>query len=198
MDKQAENTGRMAGDERREQVLRVAMKLFSENGFSGTTTREIAGAAGISEATVFKHFANKEELYTAILDYKACSQGLDNPFDDIAEKFEQKDDFGIFYHIALEALTHHEDDCTFLRLMLHSALEEHNLARLFFENYITLIYEKLGDYIKTRQADGAFRDVDPKLVVRAFVGMFVFDRVFCVHNLWHLRLIPAGLCLLIH
>lgn len=173
MVKQSENTGRMAGDERREQILRVAMKLFSENGFSGTTTRVIAGAAGISEATVFKHFANKEELYTAILDYKACSQGLDNPFEEIADKFGQKDDFGIFYHMALQALTHHEEDSTFLRLMLHSALEEHDLARVFFENYITMIYEMLGNYIKMRQADGEFREVDPKLVVRAFVGMFV-------------------------
>ena len=61
---------RMAGDERRTQILQVAMRLFSQRGFRGTTTREIAVAAGVSEAMVFRHFANKEELYTAILDHK--------------------------------------------------------------------------------------------------------------------------------
>jgi TetR/AcrR family transcriptional regulator len=165
--------GRMTAEERRSQILEVAMKLFSENGFSGTTTREISNAAGISEATVFKHFANKDELYTAILDDKACNHGLTNVFEDFAEKLEQKDDFGLFYGMALKALEDHDDDCDFLRLMLHSALEDHDLARLFFDEFITKIYEVLGDYIRQRQADGAFRDVEPRLVVRAFVGMFI-------------------------
>src|SRR5882762_8133921 len=66
-------TARMAGEERRMQILNLAVSLFSQKGFRGTTTREIAQAAGISEAMVFRHFATKEELYTAILDHKACS-----------------------------------------------------------------------------------------------------------------------------
>src|SRR3954453_970873 len=64
---------RMAADERRLQIARVAMRLFSERGFRGTTTKEIAQAAGVSEAIIFRHFATKEELYTAIIDYKGCA-----------------------------------------------------------------------------------------------------------------------------
>src|ERR1044071_2951742 len=64
--------GRMAADERRLQIARVAMRLFSERGFSGTTTKEIAQAAGVSEAIIFRHFATKEDLYSAIIDSKAC------------------------------------------------------------------------------------------------------------------------------
>ncbi len=163
----------MAGDERRQQILRVAMRVFSEKGFSGTTTKEIANAAGISEAMVFRHFANKDELYSAILDHKACSRRFQNPFDELAEKVAAKDDFGVFYTMALNALEHHTEDCDFLRLMLHSALEEHDLARMFFESFITDVYKFLGGYIRQRQADGAFREIEPHVVVRAFVGMFV-------------------------
>ena len=93
---------RMAGDERRQQLLHVAMRLFSERGFSGTTTKEIAGAASVSEATVFKHFANKDELYSAILDHKACDRSFQNPFEEIADKIAEKDDFGVFYTMALK------------------------------------------------------------------------------------------------
>ncbi len=57
--------------------------------------------------------------------------------------------------------------------MLHSALEGHELARLFFENFIIQIYDYLGDYIRQRQEDGAFRQIEPRVVVRAFIGMFV-------------------------
>jgi TetR/AcrR family transcriptional regulator len=46
----------MAGDERRRQILHVAMRLFSEKGFSGTTTKEIGQRAGVSEAMVFSTF----------------------------------------------------------------------------------------------------------------------------------------------
>ena len=174
MEKNLETTNtRMAGDERRQQMLKVAMRLFSEKGFSGTTTKEIAAAAGVSEGMVFKHFANKDELYSAILDHKACNRSFQNPFEEIADKIAAKDDFGVFYTMALNALTHHSEDCDFLRLMLHSALEGHDLARMFFESFITDVYDFLGKYISQRQQDGAFREIEPKVVVRAFVGMFV-------------------------
>lgn len=166
-------TGRMPGNERRSQILKVAMRLFSEKGFSGTTTKEIANLAGVSEAIIFRHFANKDELYSAILDYKACDRHCQNPFEKLAEKVAAKDDFGVFHMMALNALDHHEEDSDFLRLMLHSALEGHDLARRFFESFITDVYDFLGAYIRQRQADGVFREVEPRVVVRSFIGMFV-------------------------
>ncbi len=167
------NTTRMAGDERREQLCKIAMRLFSERGFRGTTTKEIANAAGVSEAVIFKHFSNKDELYASILDNKACDHKFRDPFNDLLDKIEQKDDFGVFYEMALNALNKHKEDTDFLRLMLHSALEGHDLARMFFENFLTRIYDFLGGYIRQRQEDGAFREVEPRVVVRAFIGMFV-------------------------
>ena len=174
MDKFFETTSqRMAGDERRNQLCKIAMRLFSERGFRGTTTKEIASAAGVSEAVIFKHFANKDELYASILDNKACSSEFVAPFIEIADEIERKDDFGVFYGMALHVLNHHKEDEDFMRLMLHSALEGHQLAQVFFDKFITQVYEFLGAYIRQRQADGAFREVEPKVVVRAFIGMFV-------------------------
>ena len=174
--------GRMSGDERRTQILTVAIKLFSQRGFSGTTTKEIARLAGVSEAMVFKHFANKVELYSAILDCKACDRHFQNRFEDLVKKTEAKDDFGVFYTMALNALENHSEDRDFMRLMLHSALEEHELARMFFESFITDMYRFLSDYIRQRQADGAFREIEPLIVVRSFMGMFVHHSL---HNiLW--------------
>src|SRR2546426_9518724 len=100
------NVARMAGEERHLQILRVAMSLFSQRGFRGTTTKEIALAAGVAEAMVFRHFATKEELYSAILDHKAClHDGLD-PRLVVAEAIERKDDFAVFEGLALDALEH--------------------------------------------------------------------------------------------
>ncbi len=163
----------MAGDERRQQILEVAMHLFSQFGFAGTTTKRIAEESGVSEATVFKHFANKEELYADMLDHKACSHGLEDPFSDIADQIKGKDDFGVFYGIALNALKHHEDDREFIRLLLHAALEGHELSKMFFESYVKGMYEFIGSYIESRQNDGALRKMEPRVAVRSFIGMII-------------------------
>jgi TetR/AcrR family transcriptional regulator len=163
----------MAGEDRRQQILQMAMSLFSKNGFAGTTTKKIAAAAGVSEATVFKHFANKDELYSAILDHKACSHEMANPFQEIAAELAAKDDFGVFYGMAMNAFKNHREDRDLMRLLLHSALEGHDLARMFFESFVVEIYEFLSSYIRQRQADGAFRQIEPKIIVRSFIGMII-------------------------
>ena len=57
---------RMAGEDRRRQIIQVAIELFSKKGFGGTTTKQIADAAQVSEAIIFRHFNTKQELYRAI------------------------------------------------------------------------------------------------------------------------------------
>lgn len=167
-------TGRMSGDERRSQILRVAIKLFSQHGFSGTTTKEIARAAGVSEAMVFRHFATKSELYSAILDHKACEGGLHNPFELIGDAMEKRDDPAVFYGLMRHALDQHEQDPEFMRLLMHSALEGHELADMFVVQNIVPMYDFLSEYIRRRQEEGGIRaDIKPKVIVRAFVGMMI-------------------------
>ena len=55
-------------DERREDVLRVAMKVVGERGLYGTPTTEIARAAGISQAYLFRLFPTKTELFVAVVE----------------------------------------------------------------------------------------------------------------------------------
>jgi AcrR family transcriptional regulator len=179
---QATSGARMAAEDRKLQILRVAVSLFSQKGFGGTTTREIAQAAGVSEAMVFRHFATKQELYTAILDHKACSGDAMNPEEMVAEALKQKDDRGVFEQLALGALNHHECDPEFQRLLLHSALEGHELAEMFFEKFIRRVYELLGGYIAERQLDGAMVEMDPSIVVRCFIGMIIHHSLN--NNLW--------------
>jgi AcrR family transcriptional regulator len=57
---------RLYGDERRKAIVRTAVPLFARKGFAGTTTRELAEAAGISEALLFKHFPSKQSHYREI------------------------------------------------------------------------------------------------------------------------------------
>lgn len=178
----AANGARMAGGDRRLQILRVAMRLFSQRGFRGTTTREIALAAGVSEAMVFRHFATKEELYSAILDHKACVHDTLDPLQVVADAVARRDDVAVFEGLALDALNRHDCDPEFHRLLLHSALEEHELAQIFWEKFVKRVYRTLRGYIRERQREGAMKDVEPLVVVRAFIGMIIHHSLN--NNLW--------------
>ncbi len=166
----------MTGDERREQILQAAIGLFSQKGFRGTTTKEIGKTAGISEAMVFRHFAKKTDIYDAILSNKSCHEGMRFPWEEdpvIIEAITRKDDFGVFYKLALNGLNKQQSDVGFMRLLFYSALEEHELAERFFSEFVARIYGFIGGYIEERQRDGAFRDFEPKIAVRAFLGMMI-------------------------
>src|ERR1051325_4131202 len=178
----AVGSARMAGEERRLQIFAVAGSLFSQRGFRGKTTLEIAQAAGVSEAMVFRHFATKEELYAAILDHKACSGDKFEPAEMAADAIKRKDDRGVFESLALGALNHHEKDPDFQRLLLHSALEKHELAQMFFDEFVRRVYEFLGGYIRERQREGALIEMDPAIVVRCFIGMVMHHSLN--NNLW--------------
>lgn len=159
----------------------TAVHLFSQRGFDGTTTKEIAKAAGVSEAMVFRHFANKEELYGAILHTKGCQEGVRRfPWEENAKlqkAIKSDDDFAVFYHIALDAMNKHHADEAFMRLLFYSALEEHDLAQRFFDEFVIEVYKFIGGYISRRQRDKAFRKVNPRIVVRAFIGMLIHHSI---------------------
>jgi AcrR family transcriptional regulator len=182
--------GRMTADDRRRQIVRVAMQLFAERGFRGATTKEIAQAAGVSEAIIFRHFATKDELYSAIIDDKSCEglggglgaaeggheghTAVDAVLHWVGEAMERGEDAAVFEGIALKMMEHHERDPQFLRLLLYSALEGHQLAQIFWDRNVRAMYEFVGSYVRRRQREGAFRgDFDPLVAVRAFTGAVI-------------------------
>jgi AcrR family transcriptional regulator len=163
-------THRYSAEVRRQQIVRVAADLFSKHGFSGTTTKEIAEHAGVSEAIIFRHFATKRDLYSAIIDSKTRPSS-ESTQARLEEAAAAKDDRAFFHILALEKLEMYCADPALIRLLLYSALERHELTDIFFESTALDLRNFVRTYISQRIADGAFRDVDPAVCARAFMGM---------------------------
>lgn len=160
----------MSGEDRRRQLIEVAIDLFSKKGFGGTTTREIAAAAGVTEAIIFRHFATKQDLYTAILDYKGSLSGLDKWLAEAQVFMDADDDEGLFRLIVTKILEIHRTDHRFERLMIHAALEGHELA-VMHHNQMTLgIGARITEYIARRQQAGALVPCDPQTVLFSIAG----------------------------
>lgn len=58
---------RMRAKDRRRQLLEVAAELFASRGYRGTTTAELAKAAGITEPILYRHFKNKLDLFVTLI-----------------------------------------------------------------------------------------------------------------------------------
>jgi len=154
---------------RRQDILTAAEKLFSQKGFKGTTTKELAAKAGVHEAVLFRHFKNKRDLYRATVELK-LARNRPATLEQMENAADQRDDRGFFESLALGLLTRFEEDASIPRLILHSALDGHEPPRVVAERQLRVEQPTL-DYISKRMRDGAFRKIDPHHAVYAFGAM---------------------------
>lgn len=165
-------TCRMTGEERRAAISEAAVRLFAERGFRGTTTRALAEAAGVTEPVLYEHFKNKRELYCAIVEAKS-QEGMARGTALLRPYAEARDDRRFFTRTAEFVLEcHGEASADYTRLLLFVALEDPELGLLFHQRQREGM-DLLARYIERRVREGAFRNVDPALAARVFLGMVV-------------------------
>jgi len=132
---------RLDSDERRKAIVAAAVPLFAHKGFAGTTTKELAEAAGISEALLFRHFPSKKLLYGEIL--RLGCEG-DPALERLATlepssaTLVHMTTFMVRYFL-LDGADRVELD-TRLRLVLHSFLEDGEYARELFDTIFERVH----------------------------------------------------------
>src|ERR1700730_14114841 len=72
---------RMSCEERKCRILAAVRRVFAHKGLEGTTTRELAKEAGVSEALLYKHYPSKEALYQAML--SSCGEEFEGEMERI-------------------------------------------------------------------------------------------------------------------
>jgi len=155
------SSGRMTAVDRHRQLLRAAIESFSKNGFGGTKTRDIAAAAGVSEAILFRHFQSKEDLYHAILDTKAEGGDAERRLRALRALAAKRDDAGVIRYVVEMRIHSAREDPAFFRLLLFAFLEGNPLGELFHQRFGFPTGDFLRQYVQLRQKEGAFRKGDP-------------------------------------
>ncbi|MCK4396737.1 TetR/AcrR family transcriptional regulator [candidate division WOR-3 bacterium] len=155
---------RMSGEERKKRIINASMKIFSKKGFQGTKTKEIAKAAGVSEAMIFKYFKTKNDIYNSIISSKVKDHSKE--ISDIQSKISNLP--RVLKETILHVINLNEKDPTFLRLMLYSSLEEHRFAHIFVETHLSGNREAFARAIEKGIKMGAYRKVNPKLAAQIF------------------------------
>jgi AcrR family transcriptional regulator len=159
---------RLPASERRQAIIQAAIRLFSEKGFRGTTTRELAAAVGVSEPVIYQHFAAKKDLYAAIIESKTKQASNDL---ECWSELSGGDDRSVFLGLGRMIWAWFEDDRSMTRLLFFSALEGIELADMFFNRHASEFLTAVSTYIRKRIKAGAFLPGDPETLAWTFIGM---------------------------
>src|SRR3984957_1072964 len=164
---------RLDNEERRRGIVEAAVPLFARKGFAGTTTKEIAEAARVSEALVFKHFPSKAALYEEIV-RQGCQgdPGLEylNTLDASTGTLIAVVHF-MLRHFVRSVSTASID--ARLRLTVYSFLAGGEYARLVFDWVLERIYPKIEECLRAAQAAGDLVALPIALENRFWFGQHV-------------------------
>jgi TetR/AcrR family transcriptional regulator len=161
---------RLAAEDRRRQLLETALDFFSRQGFEGTTTKEIAAAAGVTEAIIFRHFPTKQALYSAVLGYHHECGEFSEVIAGWRVLMDANDDVGLFRSLIEHVILGYRSDARVQRALLFAALEGHQAGIEQYRERSLPVFELLCQYVARRQSEGAIRPGPPGAVVGSVVG----------------------------
>ena len=161
----------MSAADRQRQLLEVALNAFSRRGFKGTTTKEIAAAAGIAEAIIFQHFPSKEALYSAVLELHLETGDEQQWIGEVNDCMESSDDEGVFRSFIRRILDSYRRDPMIHRVILFAALEGHEQGLARLQKQFAPVLERFVEYIARRQQEGALTNCDPHAIMIGLGGM---------------------------
>jgi AcrR family transcriptional regulator len=152
----------------KERIFESALKLFSEKGYLGATTREIAKHAGIAELTLFRHFNTKEKLFQEVINKYSFLPTLKNLLLEVAS-LSYEEALKIIAKRFLENLSFKKD---LIRIMLSEMHRYPEQTQQVYSALIDEVIKTLASYFKSMQKKGELNKIEPDTAARAFLGMF--------------------------
>jgi AcrR family transcriptional regulator len=149
----------------REAILQAAYESFLENGYHGTSMRDIARRAKFTVAAAYNHFKNKEQLYVAVLHahqpYNYVLPALAEPKGETVEEF-----LNTTARLMTRAL---DREPGLIRLVLIEIVEfkSRHIPKLFGE----VLPQLLAVVQSAAKLKGRLRSIPPAVLLRSFVGL---------------------------
>ncbi len=152
----------------RDRIIEAAYKLFSERGYHGTTTREIARAASVSEVTLFRIFGTKEALFEEVLKAKSIIPDLVAMLNELDHR-ELKD---LLYSLAKKIYSTLVAKKRFIMITLSEVNQYSEKVINVYQKLINEIDDLLVKIFSKHRDNN--RTADLKIVAMGFRGM-IFD-----------------------
>jgi AcrR family transcriptional regulator len=177
---------RLSAQERRKAIVQAVKKVFAAKGFDGATTRELAEAAGVSEALLYKHFPSKVSLYKAMRDDCVLDPALDR-FWRVMELEPSTSTLILLVHALAQKMIvdfgrGRSPDQLIPVLALRSLLDDGAFVRIMTEHFAAQWLPKFKACVKAARAagdveEGGIRPDLAGLFLQNLTGMMMFQSV---------------------
>jgi AcrR family transcriptional regulator len=150
----------------KEQLLKATLKLISEKGYIGATTREIAQEAGVTELTLFRHFGSKEHLFEELLNSYTFLPKLKELMPEL-DGLTCEDALGL---IATRFLLSLKERKSFIKIMYSEVTIYPDKIRDVYNKFIDEMRSTLSSYLESLQHNGYLRkSVSPETAAKIFL-----------------------------
>jgi AcrR family transcriptional regulator len=155
-------------DERREQILLAALKIFAAKGLKGTKIADIAAAAGISQGLIHHYYESKEQVYAAVAE-RAMAGALQAFQQSPAENLSPWQRLTAICEKMLQGLTVYPE---YLLVILQCLVQDDIPAetRPLVSNYGQSIFSNLVRLIQAGQTAGQVTPGNPEQLALAFIA----------------------------
>ena len=150
--------------DRREDILQASLKLFAEKGFHGTSMRDIARSADITEGLIYHYFASKRDLFRAIIEEHSFLALL-RSLPDLGEWLDLRELLIVFARGFFDVLRRNED---LTRLLLQEVQVFPEEKEAFFADAMKGSVTELAAILEARMGDKARSQVEPEVIARIF------------------------------
>lgn len=156
-----------AETETRSRILQAAQKLFARQGYDGTTTRDLATAAGVAEGTLFRHFANKKAILIEL-----ASQGWVEILTDLLTELSEMGSYKAVAQVMRHRMMNIHQNADMLRVCFMEAQFHPELRDRIQSEVIAKMTDVAEAFFQTAMDRGIYRRINPKIVAQVFLGMF--------------------------
>lgn len=149
----------------KENLIDTALELFSSKGYTGTTVKDIAKEAGVTDGLIYHYFSSKEELLHAVL-------VKHNFLDDVQDILQFRDELPVdqkLYRLGKRLLELMVNKSSFVILVFGEAQRNPMMAEKL-EGLINEGVTALGGFLETRAKNGEIKQIDQKSLARHFIG----------------------------
>lgn len=153
--------------ETRSRILKSALRLFARRGYDGTTTRDLADAAGVAEGTLFRHFPNKKAILVEV-----ATQGWVDILTDLLTELSEMGSYKAIAQVMRRRMLHLHSNADMLRVCFMEAQFHPELREHVQTEVIAKMTDVAEAFFQTAMDQGIYRRMDPKTVARVFLGMF--------------------------
>ena len=154
-------------DATRTRIIKAAQKLFARQGYDGTTTRDLATAAGVAEGTVFRHFPNKKAILIEI-----ATQGWVEILTDLLTELSEMESYEAVGKVMRQRMLNFHKNGDLMRVCFMEAQFHEDLRNRVQTEVIDKMTNVAEAFFETAMEKGIYRQMNPRIVAQVFVGMF--------------------------